>query len=365
MLPKAESACFLIADISGYTSYLAGVELDHAQDIIADLMDTVVRCLRPPFKLAKFEGDAAFFWAPGDRFDGSLVQDAIESAYFTFRRRLRNIEQATSCECKACHGMQQLDLKFVSHHGEFIKQRMAGRDELAGRDVILVHRLLKNAVKERLGDHAYLLFSDACIQAMGIDAAAQGLVSHEETIDIIGAVTCWVRDLSHAWNEERDQSRNLVTRNKAAHVIEFDIHAPRPQVWEYFTSPGQRPKWRGADEVRESTSGGRRGIGTTNHCMHGPHAIIEEILDWRPFDYLTLTTLVPVPDAPRILMSYVFVEEVQNCSHQGSTHIEVRIAKAKPKDTAFLDHVVEEFRKTITNEMSALRQMLEKGDLVT
>jgi hypothetical protein len=34
MLPKAESACFLIADISGYTSYLAGVELDHAQDTL-------------------------------------------------------------------------------------------------------------------------------------------------------------------------------------------------------------------------------------------------------------------------------------------------------------------------------------------
>ena len=40
MLPKPELACFVIADISGYRSFLAGVELDHAQDIIADLMDT-------------------------------------------------------------------------------------------------------------------------------------------------------------------------------------------------------------------------------------------------------------------------------------------------------------------------------------
>ncbi len=63
MLPKPESACFVIADISGYTSFLAGVELDHAHDIIADVMDTVVRRLRPPFRLAKFEGDAAFFYA--------------------------------------------------------------------------------------------------------------------------------------------------------------------------------------------------------------------------------------------------------------------------------------------------------------
>ena len=43
MLPKPELAYFAIADISGYTSFLAGVELDHAQDIIADFMNTVVK----------------------------------------------------------------------------------------------------------------------------------------------------------------------------------------------------------------------------------------------------------------------------------------------------------------------------------
>lgn len=47
MLPKPELAYFAIADISGYTSFLAGVELDHAQDIIADFMNTVVKELRP------------------------------------------------------------------------------------------------------------------------------------------------------------------------------------------------------------------------------------------------------------------------------------------------------------------------------
>jgi uncharacterized protein YndB with AHSA1/START domain len=357
MLPKSESACFLIADISGYTSYLAGVELDHAQDIIADLMNTVVKCLRPPFRLAKFEGDAAFLYAAGDKFDCSMIQDAIESAYFAFRKRLRNIEQATSCKCKACHGMQQLDLKFAAHHGEFVKQRMGGRDELAGRDVILVHRLLKNAVKDSLGDRAYALFSDRCIQAMGIDPSVQGFIGHQETIDIIGGVNCWVRDLEGAWNNEKDRRRNLVTRSMSSQVIEFDISAPRPKVWEYFTQPGQRPKWRAADEVRETSAGGRRGVGTTNHCMHGPHAIIEEVLDWRPFDYLTLTTLLPVPEAPKVLMTYAFMENAD-----GGTHIEIRLAQPKPKDRTFLEHVSAEFEKTITGEIAALRPMLEQEE---
>src|SRR5205823_13407702 len=91
MLAKPESACFVIADISGYTQFLAGVELDHAQDIITGLMDTVVRSLRPPFRLAKFEGDAAFLYAVAEKVDGSVIQDAIESTYFAFRKRLRNI----------------------------------------------------------------------------------------------------------------------------------------------------------------------------------------------------------------------------------------------------------------------------------
>src|ERR1700722_20785495 len=134
MLPKPESACFVIADISGYTGFLAAVELEHAQDIIADVMDTMVRRLRPPFRLAKFEGDAAFFYAVTNNVDGSVLQDAVEAAYFALRKRLRNISQATSCACNACTRMQNLDLKFVCHHGEFIKQKMSGRDELAGRD---------------------------------------------------------------------------------------------------------------------------------------------------------------------------------------------------------------------------------------
>jgi hypothetical protein len=172
MLPKPELAYFAIADISGYTSFLAGVELDHAQDIIADFMNTVVKCLRPPFRLAKFEGDAAFVYAVAEKIDGSLLQDTIEAAYFKFRRRLRDVKQASTCECKACVAMSDLDFKFVVHHGQMVKQKMGGREELAGRDVILVHRLLKNTVSEKVGSRAYVLYSDACIQTMDIDPVA-------------------------------------------------------------------------------------------------------------------------------------------------------------------------------------------------
>ena len=59
-------------------------------------------------------------------------------------------------------------------------------DELIGRDVIVVHRLLKNSAEAVLGGKPYALFTDACIAAMGADPAALGLVRHSETIDLIG-----------------------------------------------------------------------------------------------------------------------------------------------------------------------------------
>jgi len=147
MLPKPEPACLVMADISGYTGYLAGVELDHAQDILADLIDTIVGALRPPFQLSKLEGDAAFVYLVAPEFDGSHLQDTIESAYFTFRRRQRDIKQASICECDACRLIPTLDLKFIAHYGQIAKQTMSGQEELIGRDVILVHRLLKNNVR--------------------------------------------------------------------------------------------------------------------------------------------------------------------------------------------------------------------------
>jgi class 3 adenylate cyclase len=130
VLPKSEKACFVIADVSGYTKFLVSSELEHAQDIIVDFMDTVVEALRPTFRLAKFEGDAAFLYAVGNNLDGSLLEDTIETAYFKFRRRKRDVRQSSACKCKACASMGDLDLKFVIHHGEMVKQSMGGREEL-------------------------------------------------------------------------------------------------------------------------------------------------------------------------------------------------------------------------------------------
>ena len=80
MLTRTERACLVIADISGYTGYLAGSELDHAQDVLADLLEVVVGGIGPVLRLAKLEGDAVFTYAPEAEVDGSMLLDTPKTA---------------------------------------------------------------------------------------------------------------------------------------------------------------------------------------------------------------------------------------------------------------------------------------------
>ena len=189
---------------------------------------------------------------------------------------------------------------------------------------------------------------------MGIDPAAQGFIEHHETIDVIGDVTLWVRDLEAAWKQEDAQARTEVSRDDACTTLEFDIAAPRQTVWEYLTVPGQWQKWWDADDIVENSSKGRRGVGTENHCMHGKDAIIEEMLDWRPVDYFTVGITLPVPGAPRIVMTRAVLD-----GPNGTTHLELRVAKPKPKDKAFVDGAAAKFAERMTQAIAGLRSMIE------
>ena len=68
--PSAASGPLLLADISGYTSFLQSVALAHKDDAFADgavppayavlsnLLDGIVGRVAPPFTLSELEGDA-------------------------------------------------------------------------------------------------------------------------------------------------------------------------------------------------------------------------------------------------------------------------------------------------------------------
>jgi uncharacterized protein YndB with AHSA1/START domain len=350
-----ERSCLLIADISGYTSYLAGVELDHAQDILADLIGTVVTSLRPTFRLAKLEGDAAFMAAPEDQLDGSLLLDAIERCYFGFRRRRRDVRQATSCECDACMRIPDLNLKFVAHVGPVVRQDMAGLEELIGRDVIVVHRLLKNSVGEATGATAYALLTNACTTAMALDPAGLGMTPHSETYEVVGEIPGWVHDLERRWQEEDARARVRVGPEDAGLEAEFPTEAPPQLVWEAITTPGGRMAWSvGVTGVTTDGAGNRRAVGATNHCMHGSEEILEQILDWRPFDYVTFRSTMQTPGGPVTFMNTLELEPTTD-----GTIVHMRFAPPETeREQAILAELRPMFEGMFDADRVALRTLL-------
>ena len=358
MLNQPEPACLVIADISGYTGFLAGAELDHAQDILADLMSTVVRGLRPAFRLAKLEGDAAFVYAITEAVDAAQLQDTIERCYFQFRRRLRDVQQASTCECNACTLVPNLDLKVVAHHGRVIRQKVGGWEELVGSDIIVVHRLLKNHVPEATGFFAYALYTDACLTAMKIvDPANAGFVEHVEAFDGVGEIRSWVRDLHAAWDGELQRARMVVEPAGAARIFEAVLAAPTAVVWEYMTSPTRRPKWQhGVTDVIEAAgSAGRRGVGTVNHCLHGKDAIVEEVMDWQPYDHVTYRSLLPIPNVPKLLSTYVFTD-----LGDGRTRVELRFGTPRSaRDRAIAMPLMPMIDDMVTNGLAHLGPIVE------
>ena len=70
---------------------------------------------------------------------------------------------------------------------------------------------------------------------------------------------------------------------------------------------------------------------------------------------MTQTALLPIPGAPKILVTYAFDER-----DDGGTHFEFRVAKPKPKDLPFYEQVWPTVQKNYDVGLEILRSMLEE-----
>jgi hypothetical protein len=155
-------AVLLIADIGGYTRFMQWnrMHLAHAQRTVAVLLEAVIDAGKG-LTLAKLEGDAAFFWAPGGK-ARSLVEERVAAMRYAFLEGRARVKRDHACTCDSCSQVEGLSLKFVAHEGEVAEQKVKRHVELAGLDVILVHRMLKNDVPVS----EYVLMTDPVLNCL-------------------------------------------------------------------------------------------------------------------------------------------------------------------------------------------------------
>ncbi|HXV07615.1 MAG TPA: DUF2652 domain-containing protein [Burkholderiales bacterium] len=189
------SGLLLIADIAGYTRFMKAhrTSLAHAQDVVGRLLEAMIDAV-PALTLIEVEGDAAFLYRPlAASADGGVAVSAVEQAramHRAFHVRQQGMVACNRCSCDGCTQTGNLRVKFVAHVGEVATQRVKALTRLAGFDVIVVHRMLKNSVPVP----EYVLLSDRLF-ANADDSLRERARALEQEFEGLGRARTYFLDL--------------------------------------------------------------------------------------------------------------------------------------------------------------------------
>jgi class 3 adenylate cyclase len=199
----------LLADITGYSSFMRSVEDMHGVDfsegipaaysVLGALLNTVIEGLEPDFTVVKLEGDAVFAAAPATGYDdrGDALLAKLMTMYQAFLGSRTRAIPANDHVCQACPSVVNLDLKIVLHRGHAVRQTVGPGWDLVGPAVTLAHRMLKNNVREQVGSQPYLFLTDDAASALGSDTG----LAHTEEYPDAGLIRGRILDLSQPGTE--------------------------------------------------------------------------------------------------------------------------------------------------------------------
>src|SRR5215216_2776398 len=197
---KTQTGYLVLADISGYTAFVAQTEIEHADMALSFLLETIVEKISGLLTICQLEGDAVFAYMEESKLqDGKSLLELIDQTYLSFREKALALYSQATCPCKACRALPTLDLKFMLHRGEFLIQQVASVRHLLGTDVNLIHRLAKNHVSESTGWKGYALFTNQALERMETDKAS--FVQQTESYEHLGEVETYVMDMHVRYDE--------------------------------------------------------------------------------------------------------------------------------------------------------------------
>jgi len=191
----------VLVDISGYTNFISSHNIEssdneklttgqaHAEHIISDLLEKVIDELDGVLIINKLQGDAALFYgvAEDNKDLSEKIFNKLQSSFDVFNQRLNEIKFCEACSCGTCADVGNLKLKSFVHFGDFLIKKINQFKEIAGQDVILAHRLMKNSISVS----EYMLFTKPFSEIKNLDSL--GFVEdRKENYNDIGQVDCKV-----------------------------------------------------------------------------------------------------------------------------------------------------------------------------
>lgn len=187
----------ILFDISGYTRFMRAHknEIVEAEKVIVELLSTIISTAHSPLKLYEICGDSVSFFveANGNPSQARDIWHQAEAIFAAFREKENELHSVHAfAECGKCSDLPRLTLKAVLHHCDAAFTTLFGVVKIAGPDIILAHRLLKNSVraKEYIIATENFFFAGAMQTPMG--ALLQG--EHCEGFGDIGVLVWYPHD---------------------------------------------------------------------------------------------------------------------------------------------------------------------------
>jgi hypothetical protein len=149
----------VLADISGYTTFVTTTELEHSRQAVAMLLEAMIESQRGRLEPGQVAGDAVLFVGVG--MDPAFL-GWMDGMYVAFHRKLRDMVATRDHLCRACDLVPTLTMKAVAHYGRWNLMRIGPSAQVHGGDAIVPHRLAKNSVPS----HEYLLVTPSLAERL-------------------------------------------------------------------------------------------------------------------------------------------------------------------------------------------------------
>lgn len=290
METKIERGFLLFSDITGYEKYLKESEIEHASQVVQELLELIINQNVPPLQFATVSGDGVLMHIPSILLQRpEVILELAESTYLSFKDRVESIDRNNTCGCRACSAAPNLDLKFFVHYGEYaLHSSLDKRMDLVGTEAMLLKdRKLKDHVKNI--NEPFILFTHASLDKLKLQLT--DAVQSSSEYPVYGEISTTRLNLSHRYRQLLDERRTFISSAEADIENSVEIAARPLEIWEWLNNPHLRTKWMRARTWTElKRPGGRLSIGAQNHCAHALGNIIETVLDWNPYAYFTSKT---------------------------------------------------------------------------
>jgi len=252
MMPgQTQQALLFMPDISGFTQFVSETEVMHSRHIVQELLEIIIDSNHLNLQISEIEGDAIFFYRPGDKPDLESMLEQVEKMFTRFHAHLKLYEHQRICPCGACKNAVDLTLKIIVHFGDVTGISIKEHKKLFGKDVILLHRLLKNSLNRK----EYVLFTDGLIDEMKHQHLPNWYLPQRgsEQYDV-GEVKFYFSDLSelHKTVRVNPPVYNSSSKTYVAFAEEEVIAAPMEKIFETLLAMQQRTKFAGSEKQNDA-----------------------------------------------------------------------------------------------------------------